>query len=276
MKIITDTSTLYSPSEGEKLGMKVLPLSVTVNGKTYKEYVDIQPDEFIKIVQQGAIPSSSQPSIGEMIDVFENEKDDLIVISMADGLSGTYQSALGAKNSVDKNDHIHVINSMTLCGPHRYMVKKAVQMKKDGHSTSEIIDEMKHLSLTHKSFLIPSDFAFLKRGGRLTPLAAKVAGLIKIVPVMVQTQDGKRLEAFGMKRTMKKAVEEIIKTFKEMGVDGSYIISVSHAGVFEKANQVMNQIKEQFRETEIELLDLSCAFITQGGPGCIAIQTIKK
>ena len=51
MKIITDTSTLYSPVQGQEINLTVLPLSVTVNGKTYKEYVDIQPDEFIEIVR---------------------------------------------------------------------------------------------------------------------------------------------------------------------------------------------------------------------------------
>ena len=72
----------------------------------------------------------------------------------------------------------------------------------------EFSEIMNHLSENHKSFLIPSDFDFLSRGGRLTPLAAKIAGLIKIVPVMTQTPDGKRLESAGIKRTMKKAVEE--------------------------------------------------------------------
>ena len=204
MKIITDTSTLYSPVEGKEINLTVLPLSVTVNGKTYKEYVDIQPDEFIEIVRQGHVPTSSQPAVGETMELFENTEDEMIVISMADGLSGTYQSAVGAKNSVDNNERIHVINTKTLCGPHRYMVNKALKMQKEGATTQQIIDEMNHLSENHKSFLIPSDFDFLSRGGRLTPLAAKIAGLIKIVPVMTQTPDGKRLESAGIKRTMKK------------------------------------------------------------------------
>ena len=192
MKIVTDTSTLFSPKEGLELGLTVLPLSVTAAGNVYKEYVDIQPSEFIKIVREGHIPTSSQPSVGETLDVFENTDEEIICISMADGLSGTYQSAVGAKNSVDNNERITVINSRTLCGPHRYMVKKAVKMQKEGATTQEIIDEMNRLAYSHKSFLIPSDFDFLARGGRLTPLAAKIAGLVKIVPVMTQTEDMKK------------------------------------------------------------------------------------
>ncbi|MBQ4343790.1 MAG: DegV family protein [Erysipelotrichaceae bacterium] len=276
MKLITDTSTLFTPEEGKQLGITVLPLSVTINGKTYVEYIDIQPDEFVKIVRDGHVPASSQPAVGEVLEVFESSDEEMIVVSMADGLSGTYQSAVGAKNSVENSDHIHVINSKTLCGPHRYMIKKAMKMKNEGASVQEILDEMMHLSESHLSFLIPSDFDFLSRGGRLTPIAAKIAGLIKIVPIMTQTSDGKRLEAAGVKRTMKKAVEECISQFKKFGVDKNYLITVSHADVKENAEKVLHQVHEAFPETEIELIDLSCAFITQGGPGCIAIQTIKK
>ena len=75
MKIITDTSTLYSPVQGQEINLTVLPLSVTVNGKTYKEYVDIQPDEFIEIVRQGHVPTSSQPAVGETMEVFENTEE---------------------------------------------------------------------------------------------------------------------------------------------------------------------------------------------------------
>lgn len=275
MKIVADTSTLYSPEEGRAIDLTVLPLSVTVNGKTYVEYVDINPKEFVDIVRAGGVPTSSQPSVGGYIETFENSDEDTIVLCMADGLSGTYQSAVGARNSVENNEKIHVINTRTLCGPHRYMVNKALQMKKDGVSFDVIKAEMERLCLENISFLIPSDFDFLKRGGRLTPLAAMALGMLKVVPIMTQTEDGKRLESFGIKRTHKKAVAAICEKLKEFGVDESYLISVSHADVKEQASETVKQISEQFPNTKVEMLDLSPAFITQGGPGCIAIQAIK-
>ena len=275
MKIIADTSTLYTPEEGKAIDLTVLPLSVTVNGKTYTEYVDITSKEFVDIVRAGGVPTSSQPSVGGYIDAFEKTTEDTIVLCMADGLSGTYQSAVGAKNSVENNDHIHVINTKTLCGPHRYMVNKAMKMKADGVSFEEIKAEMEKLCNENISFLIPSDFDFLKRGGRLTPIAATALGMLKIVPVMTQTEDGKRLESFGIKRTHKKAVDAVCEKLKEIGVNENYLISVSHADVKEQATDTLKQISEHFPNTKIELLDLSPAFITQGGPGCIAIQAIK-
>ena len=277
MKIITDTGTMFSKEEGEKLGIEVLPLNVIVDKKSYREYVDIQSDEFLKLVKEGHIPRSSQPSIGEVMDVFEKYAgEELLVINMADGLSGTYQSTLGVKETMDNNENIHVMNSMTLCGPQRYLVEKAVQLKKQGLSLENIKQELHKCIATEKSFLIPQDFNFLKRGGRLTPIAATVGGMLKITPVMTKTKDAKRLEKFTIKKTLKSAVKEVIKALQEAGLDDTYKIFVSHAGVLEQAKGVVEQIHQAFENVAIELYELSPAFITQGGPGCIAIQSIKK
>lgn len=277
MKIITDTGSLYSPEEGKKLGIDVLPLNVIVNEKSYREFVDIQSDEFLEIVKEGHVPSSSQPSIGETMELFENNRDEeLLVINMADGLSGTYQSTVGAKESVDNNKNIHVINSMTLCGPERYLVQKAIKLRDEGMSLEHIMRELHKSIAAEKSFLIPQDFGFLKRGGRLTPLAATVGGMLKITPIMTTTKDAKRLEKYGMKKTFKSAIKEIIKAFQAMGVNENYKIYVTHAGVLEQAKSAVAQIQDAFENVVIELYELSPAFITQGGPGCIAIQTIRK
>lgn len=277
MKIITDSGALYSPSQGAEIGIEVLPLNVIVDKKSYREFVDIQSDEFIKLVQKGHVPSSSQPSIGETMEAFEKYADeDILVINMADGLSGTYQSTLGVKEGMDNNENIHVMNSRTLCGPQRYLVQKAVKLKEEGLLIDDIKKELHKSIASEKSFLIPQDFGFLKRGGRLTPLAATVGGMLRITPIMTTTKDAKRLEKYGMKKTFKSAIKEIIKFFQEMGVDENYMIYVTHGGVLEQAQSAVEQLATAFKNVTIELYELSPAFITQGGPGCIAIQTIRK
>lgn len=277
MRIITDTSSLYSPKEGQELGLDVLPLNVVVDNKSYKEFVNITSEEFLEIVKEGHVPTSSQPSIGETMELFEKYAgEEILVINMADGLSGTYQSTLSAKESTENNENIHVINSMTLCGPHRYLVQKAMALKEKGVSLIEIQKELHKCIAQEKSFLIPQDFGFLKRGGRLTPLAATVGGMLRITPVMTKTKDGKRLEKFTMKKTFKSAIKEVIKSLQEMGVNEDFLIFVSHGGVLQQAQETVAQIQEVFQNIKIELYELSPAFITQGGPGCIAIQTIRR
>ena len=92
----------------------------------------------------------------------------------------------------------------------------------------------------------------------------------------MQTPDGKRLDKFGVKRTMKAVVAAIIEHLKKAELDSRHIIYVSHARVPEDAKKVVVQLKEAFPETEVLTLDLGAAFVTQGGPGCIAIQYIEK
>lgn len=275
MKIITDSGSLFSPESGKALGVDVLPLNVIVDKKSYKEFVDIQSHEFLNLVKEGHIPSSSQPSIGETMELFEKyDGEDVLVIHMADGLSGTYQSTMSIKGDMNHPEKIHVINSMTLCGPEKYLVEKAVKLRDQGMGIDDLMKEIHKCIASEKSFLIPQDFNFLKRGGRLTPLAATVGGMLKIVPVMGKTSDGKRLEKFTIKKTIKAAVKEIIKALQEHGVDKDFMIYVSHGGVLEQAQSIVKQLQDAFENVKIELHELSPAFITQGGPGCIAIQTI--
>ena len=277
VQIITDSSTLYTPEEAKKRGFEVSPLCVSIADLEDRDLL-VDMDAFYGKIAEGNHPKSSQPPIGEVLDLYEKYKDaEIINIAMADGLSGTYQSACGAVEMVDNKDNITVINSKTLCGPHRYMLDKALEMQKNGSSAQEIIAWLRHAADNNASFLIPQDFDFLRRGGRLTPLAATFGSILKLKPVMTQTSDGKKLDKFAVKRTLKTAVAAIIEHWqKEIQPDERHIIYVSHARVLNDANKVIAQLKEAFPKTDIELLDLGAAFVTQGGPGCIAIQYIEK
>ena len=219
VQIMSDSSALYSIAQGKEVGLVVNPLSVSVADKTYREFEEIDSDTFLKLVIEGNTPSSSQPSVGETLSLYEQYGDaPLLNITVADGLSGTYQTASAAAQNMpeEKRKNITVINSGTLCGPHRYLVQKALSLAKEGLSTEEILNALAPSLGNHRSFLIPNDFDFLRRGGRLTPLAAKVGGLLKLVPVMTTTKDGKRLEKFALCRSFASAMETICKNFLDV------------------------------------------------------------
>ena len=276
VKIITDSSTLYTPEEGKKLGFDVIPLCVSIADLEDRDLL-MDMDVFYGKIAEGNHPRSSQPPVGEVMDAYEAyPEDEIINIAMADGLSGTYHSACGARESVDNKENIVVFNSKTLCGPHRYMVEKAQKMAEEGKSAKEILSWLEYASEHHESFLIPQDFDFLRRGGRLTPVAAAFGSVLKLKPIMKQTDDGKKLDKFGVKRTMKAVVAEIIEHLKKADLDSRHVLYVSHARGPEDAKKVVEQLKESFPEVEYQILDLGAAFVTQGGPGCIAIQYIEK
>ena len=177
---------------------------------------------------------------------------------------------------VENGDKITVFNSTTLCGPHRYMVEKAQKMKEAGCSAAEIVEWLEYAATKHESFLLPQDFDFLRRGGRLTPAVATFGSVLKLKPIMTQTPDGKQLDKFAIKRTLKSAFATIIDHWKKKGIDGRHIIHVSHARAPQDAEHAVKLLKEAFPETEIQVLELGAAFVTQGGPQCVALQYIEN
>ncbi|MEG2290784.1 MAG: DegV family protein [Clostridium sp.] len=277
VKIVSDSSTLYSIAEGKDSNIDIAPLSVTINEVTYKEYEEIDTETFIEIIKDGHVPISSQPAIGEVIDIYNKyPNDEIINIAMADGLSGTYGSACTAKELADNPKNIEVINSKTLCGPHRYLVDVAVKLAEMDKTKDEIVIEIKKLIETSQSYLIPNDFDYLVRGGRLSPLVGKIGSAIKLVPVMSLSDDRKKLVKFTTKRTFTKAIEKISDALINDGVDSSYNVYVSHSCREELADSAKDTITKHIKGLNIQIKKLGPVFTTQGGPGCVAIQIIKK
>ena len=276
VQIVTDSSVLYTEEETKAAGFDVIPLCVSVGDMDGRD-LQIDMEEFYGRIGKGEIPRSSQPPIGDVVEVYEKYQDaDVLNICVAAGLSGTYHGALSARDMVESRDRITVFNGRTLCGPHRYMVEKAQRMKEEGKGIPEILEWLKSAAEKTESFLIPQDFGFLKRGGRLTPVAAALGSVLKLKPVMRLTEDGTRLDKFFVKRTMSAAVSGIMDHMKKKGIDGRYLLYIVHAAAPKEAGAIREMIEAEFKGIEIRMMDLSPVFVAQGGPGCVAIQYIER
>ena len=276
IRIVSDSSTLYTKAEAEAIGIDIEMLSVTVNGKTYREQEEIKTEEFIDIIHQGHVPSSSQPAVGEVLDIYNKyPQDEILNITIADGLSGTYQTACGAASMAQNPERITVFNSKTLCYPQRVLVLRALDLAKKGLDVHAIIAELEKLLHTAKSYLIPRDFDYLRRGGRLSPLMASLGKLIKLAPVMTPTEDGKQLTRLSLQRSFKRAVQAIADDMKRIGVDAGYHIAISHAMAGDLLGTASEIISKAFPGIKILTFTLTPSFTVQGGPGCVAIQAIK-
>ena len=276
VRIVSDSSTLYSSRQAREAGFAVSPLSVTIADRSYREFDEISSDEFVAIIRQGHMPTSSQPAIGEVTALYEEFAGEQILnIAMAQGLSGTYMSAVAAADLCDNADGITVVNSRTLCGPHRYMVEQAVEMAKNGATLQELLAWLNPRIDTAKSFLIPADFDYLRRGGRLSPLVSHVGKMVGLSPVMTQTEDGTRLTVAGIRRGFKHAVKYCVEYLQKQGIGKGWKVYISHAAAPEKAETAIEMLRAAMPGAEYEIVPLSPAFITQGGPGCMAIQYVQ-
>lgn len=275
VRIVTDSSTLITAAEGKEMGIDVLPLCVNIMDEDYRD-LQVDMDDFYGKIEKGGVPKSSQPPVGEYVETFKQYAGQKILnIAMAHGLSGTYQSACGAKEIAENKEDIEVFNTRTLCGPHRYMVQKAHTMAKNGASMEEILEALKECRDHCHSYLIVQDFDFLRRGGRLTPVAAKFASALNVKPIMEQVEEGTRLGVHGVARTIKGAAKNIKAQLEKRNIGEGYLISISHARAEKDAHEIAEVMRNTFTKAKVEVLELSPAFITQGGPGCIAVQYVK-
>lgn len=264
---------MFTVDQGRVHGIDILPLSVAIEGETWAEYEQISADEFLARVRAGALPQSSSPSPSVTLAAYDTDEE-VVHLAMADGLSGTYGVACGLAKQAKHPERVHVVNSKTLCVPHRILALCAVEFAKECETAEEVIARLMPLIDSAHSYLIPEDFDYLRRGGRLTALAAKFAHLLKAAPVMMQTPDGTRLERLTVARNFKKAIDAVAGDLRKRGMTDSFYIGISHADNKVQAHIVQHMLSEAFPGCSTGVFDLGPAFITQGGPGCIAIQVI--
>lgn len=276
MRIIADTAALLSPSEGSMMGISVIPVCVSMDNHSYRDYVDIDSSDFLKRLEGGEMATSSQPAVGDLMDVLEDNREDTIVLTVADGLSGEYMTALGVRNCMENKELIHVLNTKTLGGPLHYLAGKAVRLRAQGLGTGEILSQLRESIDSSASFVIPADFSYLRRSGRITQLTSKIGGALKLLPVLTQSEDRRGISLLNVKRSWRAAAETIRSRMEEMNVNRDYLITVAHAGAAERAEKIRGWMRDAFPETETEIRELCPSLITHGGPGCIVVQTIRK
>lgn len=276
MKIITNSASLLTREEGAQLGITVIPVSVSLKNRSLRDYIDISPDEYVEMLRGEEIPTSSQPSIGDIREQMENTNEEMIMLTVADGLSGEYSTTMSVRNTFPDKDRIHVINSRSLAGPLRYMAVKAAKLRDQGATAREITAQIRACAQSTVSYVIPADFNYLRKSGRITNLTSKIGGALHLLPVLTQSEDRRRISFMTVRRTWRSAVGTIISSLKDAGVDEQWLISVAYADTKEYAIKACRQIRESFPRVESEILQLAPSLITHGGPGCIVVQTVRK
>ena len=276
MKIITNTASSFTQEDGGQLGISIIPVSVSLGGRSLRDYIDISSDEYVKLLHGDEMPVSSQPSIGDMMEQLEDIDEEAIMITVADGLSGEFNTAMGLVNSLPNKDKIYVINSRSLAGPLRHMAVKAAGLRDQGLPAREIVSQIQACAQSTISYVIPADFNYLRKSGRINNLTSKIGGALHLLPVLTQSEDRRRISFMTVRRTWKAAVATIISSLKDKGIDERWLISVAYADTKDLAAKVRRQISESFPKVETELLQLSPSLITHGGPGCVVVQTVLK
>ena len=172
VKITTDTTSMYTVAEGKAMGIDLVPMTLIAGEKSYREIEEINVDELKVLIEEGVKLTTSQPAVGEVMDLFEeaSEESPILHITMGANLSGAYSSACAFKEMMDDDvkDFITVYESGTVCGVNWVMVNIAKDMADKGHTVEEIVKVLDHIKANDRNHMLPQDFAMVQRGGRVS------------------------------------------------------------------------------------------------------------
>lgn len=278
--IVTDTTSGLDFDTAKEKGIEVVPLSVLIDGVEYKDHLDISSQELYDRLRNGAVPSTSQPNIGyveqRMKEWKKENYDAIIIITISSHLSGTYQGFKMMAEQLEMKN-VHLVDSLSVAGPIMDGALKAKKMADDGASVEEILEKMDELYHNTISFLYPETLTQLKKGGRISPVAANMASLLKIKPLLMLKKDGTIIDKYGMSRTETKIFEMIKNALVEEHVDPStHRLYLAHAEAMETVERFVKFINSNLGDFEIVPLPLPAVLTSHGGMGCIAVQSALK
>ena len=277
--VLTDSGSGISQNEANELGIFVLPLLVNVEGKTYQDGVEIQLDELYTMLKDKKHPKTSTPlyqSIENNLIKLKNlGYTDVIALPLTSGLSSTFQSISIAAQ--EANINLHLIDVYSTCMIQNHCVKLAQRLISEGKDIDIILNELNRVILSSNTIILPNDLEYLKQGGRLTPLAASLASMFKIRPVLQLNQSvlGK-IDVLNKVRTDRKALELAIDTLDQTFMNKKVKIYIIHSAADDRCNQAKELLMSKgYSESSIEIHAIAAVIASHTGLDCLGIQFIE-
>ena len=278
--LITDSSADLSQEMVQELGVTVLPLSFTIQGKTYRNYPDNREMDlplFYDMLRAGELATTSAVNVAEYTQAVEpilQEGKDVLILAFSSGLSSTYQaSVLAAGELREKYPDRKIYTVDTLCASlgQGLLVYLAAQEQRKGKSIEEVRDwaEETKLHLCHQ-FTV-DDLHFLKRGGQISATTAVVGSMLQIKPVLHVDNEGHLInigKARGRQASLKALVDKMEKTVTE---EGRKTVFISHGDCRKDAVTVADMVRERFGTQDIRINFVGPVIGAHSGPGTLAL-----
>ncbi|MCI1592457.1 DegV family protein [Heyndrickxia oleronia] len=276
--IVTD-STAYIPKDvREELNIHMIPLSVVIGGETYEEEIDISAGQFYEeLKRQDRLPTSSQPSSGQFVALYEKlakDYDAIISIHLSSGISGTYQGAVTAGTMVE-GVKVYAYDSEISCMAQGFYAIDAAKMAAEGKSPEEIISRIDELKASLRAYFMVDDLSNLQRGGRLTSAQAIIGSLLKVKPLLHFVD--KVIVPFEKIRTRKKAMNRISELIGEDASKGTALkASIIHANREEDAKEWKAELEQLYPNVDFSISYFGPVIATHLGEGAMGLTwTIK-
>ena len=278
--IVTDSNSGITQAQGKELGIHVIPMPFYINEELFFEDITLTQDEFYQKLAEDAEISTSQPSPGDVIDLWEKlleEYDEIIHIPMSSALSSSCETAFMLAKEFEGK--VHIIDNQRISVTMRQSVLDAIEMAEMGMTASEIEKVLMREKLEASIYITVDTLKYLKKGGRVTPAAAALGTVLNLKPVL-QIQGGK-LDSYAKVRGMKAAKKNMIEAIRndiEQRFAGKHVqLMIAYTCSEEEAMKWKEELEAKFPEHEITHVDrLSLSVSCHIGPGALAVACCKK
>lgn len=277
IKIITDSTCDLPANIVQELGISVIPLKVLFGEEVYRDGIDLTNQEFYeKMAKNKQLPTTSQVNPGEFIEEFTrhlDNGDEVIGIFISAKLSGTYGSAVIAKETLANDSRINIIDSMNASFGLGIQVIEAGRMAQQGKSAQEIVQRIEEVKNNVIFYGIIDKLDNLKKGGRLSSTGAFAGSLLGIKPI-IDLKDG-AVSLIAKARGQKKAFKWVLDDAKKNNIDfNDKMICLAHAYAPKDAAEFKKAILQEYQPKEIIELQIGAVIGTHTGGGCVGISCL--
>ena len=278
IKIVCDSLSDVRKEDIEKYDIHVVPLTLIMDGKEYRDSIDITPAEFYKTLREGRVyPKTSQATYAQFKEVFDKYTEEgkkVIYISGSSAATGTYQSAMMAKN--DTEGDIYLYDSYNLSFGAGIFVVKAAEMINEGKSIEEVFKVLDNIKENHIVMFSVDTLEYLKKGGRISSTKATVGNLLNIKPIL-EVKDG-LVSQVGQVRGKKNVLNKMIEYIKErLGDDLQQDeIYIGYSDDLKERDKLTELAQDVFNPKKIGYFEIGTCIGAHAGPGVGGILILKK
>lgn len=285
--IVTDSNSGISRQEAEALGIFVLPMPFYIDGKDYYEELTLSREAFYEQLAGGAEISTSQPSPASVMELWDqvlSQYDCLLHIPMSSGLSGSCETAFMLSQEDKYEGRVFVVDNKKISIVLRQAVLDTLALIEKGCEAAEIKAMLEAAEDNNSIYIQLDTLKYLRKGGRITPVAAALGTLLKIKPVLTIMKGGK-LDAFTKVRTNKQGRDAMLQAIeddlRDKFHDRDYrnaIFALAHSMNEEQVEQLAQELKARFPEYrgELTVQQLSLSVACHIGPGAVAVAVYER
>ena len=280
--IATDSNSGITQAQGRELGIFVLPMPFYINDELFLEDITLSQEQFYQRLAEDADVKTTQPSPGDVTDLWDKilqDYDQIVYIPMSSGLSSSCETAMML--SQDYEDKVFVVNNQRISVTQRQSVLDALTMVQAGKSAQEIHDYLEQTKFDSDIYITVDTLKYLKKGGRCTPAAAALGAVLGIKPVL--RIKGEKLDSFakvrGWKAAKKAMIDAIHQTMETefAGLSGpeQLHIAAAYTGDRADAQEWLEELEALFPGYPIHMDPLSLSVACHIDPGARAVTVTK-